>query len=206
MLQNGNVVDEHGNAVVEASGERVIDFDLAKDNTGEQRQKAESTQKSAEKIKGLNASLKQAKDLEGAGNYDQAISVLQQATQVDPNQDLVWGYLGDAQRGAAAHTTDPQAKTKGLSGRRSSRIRRLWQSSPTTVPYMAQLADAYAHTGQTDKAVEQYAAAAQADPANAGTYYYNEGVVFTNTGKSDEAVAALDKAIAADPNRADAYY
>ncbi len=205
LLQNGNVVDEHGNAVVEASGERVIDFDLAKDNTGEQRQKAESTQKSAEKIKGLNASLKQAKDLEGAGNYDQAISVLQQATQVDPNQDLVWGYLGDAQRGAAAHSTDPQAKTKGYQDAIESYQKAL-AIKPNNGPYMAQLADAYAHTGQTDKAVEQYAAAAQADPANAGTYYYNEGVVFTNTGKSDEAVVALDKAIAADPNRADAYY
>src|SRR5271156_3038042 len=115
LLQNGNPIDEHGNAVIEASGERTVDFDLAKDNavTGEQRQKAESSVKNNEKIKTLNASLKQAKDLEGAGNYDQAVTLLQQATQVDPSQDLVWGYLGDAQRGAAAHATDPAARTKG---------------------------------------------------------------------------------------------
>ena len=54
--------------------------------------------------------------------------------------------------------------------------------------------------------MQQYAAAAQADPTNAGTYYYNEGAVFTNTGKIDEAVAAFDKAIELDPKRADAYY
>jgi tetratricopeptide (TPR) repeat protein len=207
LVQNGTVLEERGNAVIEASGERVVDFDLGKDNatTEEQRKKAESSQKNSEKIKGLNASLKQAKDLEGAGNYDQAISVLQQATQVDPNQDLVWGYLGDAQRGAAAHATDPQAKTKGYQDAIESYQKAL-AIKPTSGAYMAQLADAYAHTGQTDKAVEQYAAAAQADPPNAGTYYYNEGVVFTNTGKSDEAVTALDKAIQADPTRADAYY
>lgn len=207
LLQNGNPIDEHGNAVIEASGERTVDFDLAKDSavTGEQRGKAESSLKNNEKLKTLNASLKQAKDLEGAGNYDQAITVLQQATQVDPSQDLVWGYLGDAQRGAAAHNADAQAKTKGYQDAIVSYQKAL-AIKPNNGPYMAQLADAYAHTGQTDKAVEQYAAAAQADPTNAGTYYYNQGVVFTNTGKSDEAVTALDKAIQADPNRADAYY
>jgi tetratricopeptide (TPR) repeat protein len=68
------------------------------------------------------------------------------------------------------------------------------------------LADAYAKSGQTDKAVAEYAAAAQAEPANAATYYFNEGAVFTNTGKIDEAIAAFDKAIQADPNRAEAYY
>ncbi len=207
LVQNGAVLEERGNAVIEASGERLVDFDLAKDpaTNAEQQQKAAAAQKSSEKIKGLNASLKQAKDLEGAGNYDQAITLLQQATQVDPSQDLVWGYLGDAQRGAAAHATDPPARTKGYQDAIESYQKAL-ALKPTSGPYMAQLADAYAHTGQTDKAVEQYAAAAQADPQNAGTYYYNEGVVFTNTGKSDEAVAALDKALQADPNRADAYY
>jgi tetratricopeptide (TPR) repeat protein len=207
LVQNGAVLEERGNAVIEASGERIVDFDLAKDagTNAEQQQKAAAAQKSSEKIKGLNASLKQAKDLEGAGNYDQAITLLQQATQVDPSQDLVWGYLGDAQRGAAAHATDPAARTKGYQDAIESYQKAL-AIKPTSGPYMAQLADAYAHTGQTDKAVEQYAAAAQADPQNAGTYYYNEGVVFTNTGKSDEAVAALDKALQADPNRADAYY
>jgi tetratricopeptide (TPR) repeat protein len=68
------------------------------------------------------------------------------------------------------------------------------------------LADAYAKSGQTDKAVQEYAAAAAADPTNAGAYYYNEGAVLTNTGKVDEAIAAFDKAIQIDPNRADAYY
>jgi tetratricopeptide (TPR) repeat protein len=71
---------------------------------------------------------------------------------------------------------------------------------------MSQLADAYAKSGQTDKAVQQYAAAATADPTNAASYYYNEGAVLTNTGKVDDAIAAFDKSIALDPKRADAYY
>lgn len=207
LLQNGNEIDEHGNAVIEASGERVVDFDLAKDSagTGEQRQKAESSLKNSEKLKTLNASLKQAKELEGAGNYDQAVTLLQQATQVDPSQDLVWGYLGDAQRGAGDHATDPQAKAKDYQDAVESYQKAL-AIKPTSGAYMAQLADAYAKSGQTDKAVQQYAAAAAADPPNAGAYYYNEGAVLTNTGKVDDAIAAFDKAIEIDPKRAGAYY
>jgi len=207
LVQNGDEIDEHGNAVIEASGEREVDFDLAKDaaTTGEQRQKAETSQKNSEKIRGLNASLKQAKDLEGAGNYDQAITLLQQATQVDPNQDLVWGYLGDAQRGAAEHATDPAARTKDYQDAVESYQKAL-AIKPTSGPYMAQLADAYAKSGQTEKAVQLYASAVHADPTNAGAYYYNEGAVLTNTGKIDDAIAAFDKAIEIDPKRAAAYY
>jgi len=77
---------------------------------------------------------------------------------------------------------------------------------PTTGPYHSGLADAYAKSGQTDKAVAEWATAVQNDPANAGTYYFNEGAVLTNTGKVDEAIAAFDQALQADPTRADAYY
>ncbi|HZP22407.1 MAG TPA: tetratricopeptide repeat protein [Terriglobales bacterium] len=209
LLVNGNVVDEHNNVPIAPEQEQVVDFDESKNASGgltpEQQAKIEAQKKNAEKIKGLNASLTQAKELEGAGNYDQAITLLTQATQIDPSQDLIWGYLGDAQRGAAAHAADAQAKTKAYQDSIESYQKAL-AIKPTSAPYHAGLADAYARTGQTEKAVQEYAAAAQADPQNAGAYYYNEGVVFTNTNKSDEAVAAFDKAIQADPNRADSYY
>jgi tetratricopeptide (TPR) repeat protein len=196
LVKDGQELDQHGNVVIEASGERQCDFDLAQDTAAAaaQQQKAAAQQSQNQKIKGLNDTLKQAKELEGAGNYDQAVTILQQATQVDPTQDLVWAYLGDAQRGAKKYSDAVESYQKALA------------IKPTSGPYMAQLADAYAKSGQTDKAVQQYAAAAQADPPNAGNYYYNEGAVLTNTGKIDEAIAAFDKAIQIDPNRADAYY
>jgi len=207
LVQNGNVIDERNNVPINPGEERPVDFNLAPTSglTPEQQQKVEAQKKQNEKIKGLNASLTQAKEFEGAGNYDQAITVLTQATQVDPSQDLVWGYLGDAQRGAAAHASDAQAKSKLYADSIESYQKAL-ALKPTGAAYHAGLADAYARSGQTDKAVQEYAAAAQNDPTNAGAYYYNEGVVFTNTNKTDEAIAAFDKAIQADPNRADAYY
>ena len=200
LLVNGKPVDEHNNVPIYAEQEQEVPFDLAKDlgsptgPTDEQKQKAAEQQKQSDKIKGLNASIQQAKTLEASGNYDQAITILQQATQVDPNQDLVWGYLGDAQRGAKKYADAAESYQKALA------------LKPTSGPYMGQLADAYAKAGQTDKAVQQYAAAAAADPTNAAAYYYNEGAVLTNTNKFDEAIAAFDKAIELDPNRADAYY
>ena len=52
----------------------------------------------------------------------------------------------------------------------------------------------------------EYQAAAQADPTNAATDYFNIGAIYTNTGKVDDAVTAFNKTIELKPDRADAYY
>ncbi len=134
------------------------------------------------------------RDLEKAGDYDQAISILQEVTAAEPNKDLLWAYLGDAYRGAKKYPEAIEAYQKALA------------INPNSGAYHNGLADAYAKSGQTDKAVAEYAAAAQAEPANAATYYFNEGAIFTNTGKVDEAISAFDKTIQTDPSRAEAYY
>ena len=81
-----------------------VDFDLKKDlakagPSEEQLRKQQELTKQNEKIKGLNAKLAEARDLEKAGNYDQAITIMQEATTADPSKDLLWAYLGDAYRG-----------------------------------------------------------------------------------------------------------
>jgi tetratricopeptide (TPR) repeat protein len=197
LMKDGKLLDKMTKVPIEPGGEaRVVNFDLkqAAGMTEEQKKQVEEVQKHNEKVKTLNSSLTQAKTLEAAGNWDEAITVLQQATQVDPNQDLVWFSLGDAQRGAKKYTDAIESYQKAIA------------IKPTVGAYHNNLADAYAKSGQTDKAIQEYNAAAAAEPANAATYYFNEGAVFTNTGKTEEAVTAFDNAIKADPKKAAAYY
>ena len=227
LMKDGKVLDKVTKVpIVPADEPRVVNFDFtgkqAAGMTEEQKKQMEVVKTHNEKVKTLNASLAQAKQLETAAaddmaqanqleaagkrdqaeakkteasaNYEQAVTVLQQATQVDPNQDLIWFNLGDAQRGAKKYTDAIESYQKAIA------------IKPTVGAYHNNLADAYAKSGQVDKAVQEYTAAAAAEPANAGTYYFNEGAVFTNTGKVDEAIAAFDKAIQADPTKAAAYY
>ena len=200
LIVDGKVVSSADKVPVQAGEERVIDFDLAKDRglkpgiSEEQQKKIAEVQKHNEKIKGLNAQLAEAKQLQTAGNYDQAITILQQAAQVEPTQDVIWANLGEAQRGAKKYPDAIESYQKAIA------------LKPTSGPYHSALADALAKSGQTDKGVAEWATAVQNDPANAGAYYFNEGAVLTNTGKVDEAIAAFDKALQADPTRADAYY
>jgi tetratricopeptide (TPR) repeat protein len=202
LIKDGKVIDVFDKVPIAAGDDRVIDFDLAKDRaqapkaavSEEQQKKIAEAQKQNEKIKGLNAQLAQAKQLQAAGNFDQAITILQQAAQAEPNQDVLWVNLGEAQRAAKKYPEAIESYQKAVA------------LKPANGPYHSALADALAKSGQTDKAVQEWATAVQNDPTNAGTYYFNEGAVLTNTGKVDEAIAAFDKALQADPTRADTYY
>ncbi len=196
--KDGKRIDAFGKVPIAAGQQTTVTFDLAKDLHGgispEEQKKIDEIKAANEKIKNLNALLAQAHDLEKAGNYDQAISMLQPAAEQNPKEDVVWGLLADGYRGAKKYPEAIDAYGKAL------------ELKPNNAGYMSGMADAYAKSGQVDKAVQQYDAAAKAAPANAATYYFNEGVVFTNTQKPDQAVAAFQKAIAADPNKAEAYY
>lgn len=199
LTRNGQQIDAVSKIPIGVGDNATVDFDLKKDvaksgPTEEQLRKQQEVVKQNEKIKGLNAKLAEARDLEKAGNYDQAISILQEATTADPSKDLLWAYLGDAYRGGKKYPEAVEAYQKALA------------INPNSGAYHNGLADAYAKSGQTEKAIAEYTAAAQAEPANAATYYFNEGAIFTNTGKIDDAITAFDKVIQIDPNRADAYY
>jgi tetratricopeptide (TPR) repeat protein len=201
LMRNDKPVDAVTKIPVGVGDMREVNFDLKKSlaakNAGpseEELKKQQENTKQNEKIKGLNAQLSTVRDLEKAGDYEKAISILQEVTAAEPNKDLLWAYLGDANRGAKKYPEAIEAYQHAL------------QINPNSGAYHNGLADAYAKSGQTDKAVAEYNAAAQAEPANAATYYFNEGAIFTNTGKVDDAIAAFDKTIQTDPNRAEAYY
>jgi tetratricopeptide (TPR) repeat protein len=192
-----------------------------------QQEQREKTLKENEVIKGLNEKLAAAKASADTGDFDTAAKTMSDATQLDPNRDLLWAKLGDYTLSAASKQTDAAAKTKGFDDAVADYQKAVdlkqknmdadpKNKTPDATKALAQyynnLGKALATDGKTDGAVKAYTQAAQLDPAGAGMYYFNLGGTLTNANTKNDsemrkaAVDAFDKAITADPNRADAYY
>ncbi|WP_263367488.1 tetratricopeptide repeat protein [Edaphobacter bradus] len=236
VFLEGHSVDFYDNVNLAANDDKVQNFDMSrkeyidKMTPEERKQFEEYKKKNADvaaanaKISNLNTMLTQARADTKAGNYDAAITSMQQATTAKPDEAILWVALGDAQLGSA----DAAAKAAKAAGKPVASDPEITQkyndaiasykkatdanaASKKPLPETAavsynQLGQAYAKLGNGKDASDAYEQAAKAQPANAGMYYFNEAATLYNAGKVDEAGAAADKAIAADPKRADAYY
>jgi len=221
----------HVNNVTVGLDEMDLDFDLKKEqmqavqgqgvSAEEAKAKLEQAAKAQKEtltVKALNEHLAASNEAVKAGNYDQAITILAEATQMDATRDLLWFKLADAYRMSAPKQTDPAEKQKRYSEavddyQKAIQIKAAEQNpkdpeaaKKALAAYYNNLADAYFKLGKVDDAVKAYEQAGVVDPSGAGQYAYNAGAVLTNAGKADEAIAQFDKAIAADPTKADAYY
>lgn len=204
--------------------------------TPEQIQQKLAEQKKAEaynaNIKQVNEKLKAATAALQAQppNYDSAIASLNEATQMAPNEDLVWYRLGASYLDSTKTQTDPAEKTKRTTeayndlkkaidlknskategGAPAPKPEEAAAEKVREAAYYDNFGAAAARLGKGDEAADAYKHAAELDPAHAANYYYNLGVVLHNTAKDAEgkkqAAAAFDKAIQADPNKAEAYY
>jgi tetratricopeptide (TPR) repeat protein len=185
--------------------------------TAEQRAEAEKVKAENAKVGNLNKMLADSKTAQDAGNYQQAVQILTDATTAAPDKDLLWARLGDAyllwgkdkntakEDKAEKFTKSIDAYKKALAltgqpGQMTTSNKQLLASVYNSY------ADALARSGQSAEAAGTYDKAAEADPTNAGMYYFNEGATFFNTNKFPEAAKAFDKATQADPTKADAYY
>jgi tetratricopeptide (TPR) repeat protein len=208
-----------------------VDFDLKKENanqaagqglTPEQaKARAEAAAKAENEKKTigtLNDKLKAAGAASDAGDFETAISTLNEANQIDSTRDLIWFKLGDAYRMSGPKQTDPAEKQKryemaaadyqkAIDLRTSSEAaQKDSDNSKKLAAYYNNLADVYARANKVDDAVANYNKAAGLDPAGAGGYLFNVGAVLTNAGRVDDAIVIWDKVIAADPTKAEAYY
>jgi tetratricopeptide (TPR) repeat protein len=150
----------------------------------------------------MNSLLTSARADEKAGKYDTAIASMQQATQLGPDQPILWLELGYAQAGGGKCDEAVTSLQKSIDLNTASK-------KPNPVlngPAYDKLGECNGKLKKFPEAQAAYDKAAQADPAKAGNYYYNEAVVLYNGGSHDLAAAAADKAITADPNNANAYY
>ena len=207
--------------------------------TAEQAKQMQAANANAEKynasIKAVNEKLNEAKAAmqPPTPDYDKALALMNDAVTMAPNENLVWYRRGIVYLDAAKVQTDPAEKkqrntnayndlTKAVelkknamaTGAQSSKLAPQGGGSDNTLlaAYYDNLAVAAARIGKTDEAVSAYKQAIELDPAGAGHYYLNMGILLTNSNTSSDpeivkkAVDAFDKAIAADPKNADAYY
>ena len=230
LTQDGKQLDQVSNFPVGAD-EAVLDFDLKKAQTEAAQQKGitpeqlkqmqEAQAKNAKEagtVKTLNEKLSAANQSMQTGDFEAALTTLNEATQIDPTRDLLWARLGDANLGAAPKQTDSGEKAKRYGDavadyqkaielkKKSMEAAPKPEDSKALAAYYNNLGQAEARTGQLDESVKAYDQAAALNPPGAAQYYYNQGAVLTNSGKVDEANTAFDKSIAADPNKAESYY
>jgi tetratricopeptide (TPR) repeat protein len=223
----------HANNFPVSLGEDTLDFDMKKEQEKaaagqgispeelkKRQEQIEKQQKESGTIKTLNEKIVAANTAAKGGDYDTAISILTEATQIDATRDILWAQLADAYRGSATKQTDPAEKAKRLQEsitdyQKAIEIKQKNVDAATKkdpednkrlAAYYNNLGEASAKAGKVDDALNSYTQAAQLNPEGAASYYYNAGAVLTNAGKVDAAIAAFDKCIAADPTKADAYY
>src|SRR5712691_9905851 len=230
LTQDGKQLDQVAGFPV-GMDESTLDFDLKKSQVEAAQQKGISPEqlkamqeqqaklaKETNTVKALNEKLAIANQAIQGGDYETAITTLNEATQTDPTRDLLWARLGDANLGSGPKQTDTAEKAKRYGSavtdyqkaielkKKNMEAGAKPDDPKVLAAYYNNLGQAEARTGQLDEAVKAYDLAAQQNPAGAAQYYYNQGAVLTNGGKVDEANAAFDKSIAADPTKADAYY
>jgi tetratricopeptide (TPR) repeat protein len=167
LMRGDQLLYQLKNIPVKLGTENVFDIDLAKEKA-----------------------LVQSQD---AGNFDEAIRILTEASQIDSTHDIIFARLGEACLAGKKYPEAADAYRKAI-------------AIANKAEYHNNLAQALLKDKKTDEAIAEYNTAATLDPTNAGMYFFNLGAVLTNQGKSDEAIAAFDKALAADPAKADAYY
>ena len=233
-LSSGGKEIYHFGGVNVSLDETTLDFDMKKEQaanaqaagvTSEQLKAHQEQEQKVTKenlnIKSLNDKLAAAKQEADQGDFNAAVATMNEATQMDPNRDLLWAKLGDYEESAGGKSTDAAEKSKdyGEAVTDYEKAVDLKQKALDAEPskktpdeikklasYYNNLGQAQAKAGKTDDAVKSYAQAVQVDPSGAAQYYFNTGAVLTNAGRVDDAIAAFDKSIAADPTRAESYY
>src|SRR5262249_33835570 len=138
-----------------------------------------------------------------AKQWDVAVQSFEKASQIGPEQNVVWGRLADSYTSLAGAKTG--AEQDELLGKGVAAYQKAIELKPDAPEYHNNFALALAKQKKFAEAQAELTKAAQLDPTQAGKYYYNMGAVLVNTGQTEPAGEAFKKAIEADPNYADAY-
>jgi tetratricopeptide (TPR) repeat protein len=194
--------------LAKAAESGTLNKDQARGMTAEEKAAFEKANKERSELKAKNKQLNDAfnagKEALAAKQFDVAVAQFAKASEMAPDQPVIWANLGDAQINLAKTKTGAEhddALNKGMDA-----YKKTLELKPDDAGVHNNYALALAQNKKFDEAEAELAKAAQLDPPSAGKYYYNLGALLVNNGQSEPAGAAFKKAIDADPNYADAQY
>jgi tetratricopeptide (TPR) repeat protein len=200
-------IDRFENVKFTAGTDTLQDFDLSRAEyvnklPPEQKKALEEAKTKNAEINKENDMLKQARADNQQKKFDDAATIMQQATTLKPDVPVLWLELGIAQTGQKKYDDAGVSLKKALD---------LDTASKKPNPEIEAAADnglgeVYANTNKIPDATASYDAAAKLQPTNAGMFYSNETIILSRTGQTDATIAAADKAIAADPTKPIPYY
>lgn len=137
-------------------------------------------------------------------NFAVAVESLTKASEIDPNQHVVWANLGDAQSQFALTKTG--ADRTNLYEDAIVSYQKAIEMDPTNAAYHNNLGLVLVRAGQGEEGKLKLVEAAMLDPDSGGKFYFNLGAVMVNTGNTQGAIDAFRSATETDPNYANAYY
>ncbi len=129
-----------------------------------------------------------------AGNASEAVAPLRRAVEIDPTDATASVYLG-----RALLLSDQNSEAVTVLEEAAGRF-------PDDADIQTSLLNAYARSGDTDRALEQYERSIQGAGAEDPVVRYNYGALLLNAGRFDEAIEQLNEAVRLNPENPDAYY
>ncbi len=177
---------------------------MSKEQKEAYEKKAKENAATLAKNKVLNDAFNAGKEALVAKNYDAAVDSFKKASEIDPNQNVIWAQLGEAYIDAGNSKTGAEQQTAYDQGLQA--YQKAIELKPDDASYHNNYALALVKDKKLPEAQAELTKAAQLDPTNGGKYYYNLGAVLINGNQNDAAAEAFKKAIELDPNYADAHY
>jgi TonB family protein len=136
--------------------------------------------------------------------WDDAVSELSEAAQLDPSRGAAWARLGEAYYGMARSKRG--AESGAALGKSVDSYAKAVEKTPDDAAYHNGYALALAASGRLDEMEPEMEKAATLDPAKAAQYYYTFGGVLLSSGRAEAAANAFEKAAKAAPGVPEIYF
>ncbi len=197
-------INKEAQAVQDSGGPSKDQLSAMSDKQRKEYEKAlKDRQQQLSKNKELNAAFNGGMEAMRLKDYATAATQLKAASEIDPNQDVVWANLADAYSNLVGTKTGDEREATSAAAIEA--YRKALALKPDAA-YHNNLGLALIKAGQADEGKAELQTAAELDPANGGKYYFNLGAVMVNSGNVQGAIDAFRAATEVQPDYADAYY